>query len=155
MVELKVFRGYHFIEEDAEYRTKWQERIDPLMSTASTRFCSIWRDCSVLDHPSGWSDHLPALQSFNLVPILLLDLPRGSCFFSFFPFSITLFSFFFLFLFCFLFLCFFFLDGYGDVTKNEVIHDGSECHWWFWFRNHSGSPPLLLRSSLVMERLLH
>ncbi|WZZ78533.1 hypothetical protein YC2023_099105 [Brassica napus] len=46
MVELKVFRGYHFIEEDAEYRTKWQERIDPLMSTTSTRFYFIWCDCS-------------------------------------------------------------------------------------------------------------
>ncbi|CAG7894384.1 unnamed protein product, partial [Brassica rapa] len=41
-----VFRGYHFIEEDTGYRTKWQERIDPLMSTASTCFCSIWCDCS-------------------------------------------------------------------------------------------------------------
>ena len=41
----------------------------------------------------------------------------------------------------------------GDVTKKEVTCDvrdatgGSDSH-------RSGSPPLLLRSSLVMERLL-
>ncbi|KAL0676937.1 hypothetical protein Bca4012_004918 [Brassica carinata] len=45
MVELRVFRGYHFIVEDAGYHTKWQERIDPLMSIAYTRFY-IWCDCS-------------------------------------------------------------------------------------------------------------
>ena len=143
MVELRVFRGYHFIEEDAGYHTKWQERIDPLMSTASTRFCSIWCDCSD-DGTGNWlfCFLLSSTHSSILGTNFLLDLSSGSMFLFFLP------------LLHHLILVFFFEDWYGDVTKKQVIHDGSECHWWFWFCNHSGSPPLLLRSSLVMEQLL-
>lgn len=86
MVELRVFRGYHFIEEDAGYHTKWQERIDPLMSTASTRFCSIWCDCSD-DGTGNWLFCFPlsSTHSSILGTNFLLDLSSGSMFLFFLP----------------------------------------------------------------------
>ena len=145
MVELRVFRGYHFIVKDEGYRTKWQERIDPLMSTASTHFCYLWNDCSALSGSTVRLLRLSACSScfqlgiplfcstFLVAHVSLISSPFPS------PYSHIFYSFF-------LFIFFRRLIWWGDEEGGNT--------WWFWFRNHSASPPMLLHSSLVMERLL-
>ena len=127
-----MFRGYYFFVKDAAYHIKWEEKIDTLMSIASTRFGMLSLEellrlssCSSLFQISNYSFARPS-QWFH---VLFISSPSPS------PYSR-------------------FLGRYGDVTKEEVIHDSSDVPLVvlnakpFWY-----STPLSC-GSLVIERLL-